>query len=122
MMWSDKNVKMENYGNLWKKIFSCICVIGIQQQKAGEGTASLQVPSLALTSELKFISQSISKQSDFWVKPPFFSSLLFLFLQHSQAASLELLVPGRGARAGWDGEETGQEGTECLTTVIKEHK
>lgn len=77
---------------------------------------------LALTSELKFISQSISKQSDFWVKPPFFSSLLFLFLQHSQAASLELLVPGRGARAGWDGEETGQEGTECLTTVIKEHK
>ena len=45
MMWSDKNVKMENYGNLWKKIFSCICVIGIQQQKAGEGTASLQVPS-----------------------------------------------------------------------------
>lgn len=41
MMWSDKNMKKENYG----ATFCLYFIIGTQQQKAGEGIASLQVTS-----------------------------------------------------------------------------
>ena len=61
MMWSDKNVKMENYGVTFF-LYLCYWYTTAESWRRNSITTGAF---LALTSELNFISQSISKQSDF---------------------------------------------------------
>ena len=116
--WSDKNMKKENY----ETTFCLYLYYWYTTTESWRRNSITTGAFLALTSELNFISRYISKQSDFSVGPPFFLLLPFPLPPALSSYFFRAASPWQQGEERGPREEIEQEGTECLTTVIKQHK